>query len=177
MISGFIAEPNCGREIVGDKNPSVISSQKLTCLLLAGLNNLQNLKFVVLPLPMLSDSFTNCKLRNGKFLVSTSCWLPKSAYKCLFYLTECWQEPATGSMSILPPFPEIQCKTGMWNHNLAKHLVEGLIVVKKLKCSTAQSLHIKGVLQEEHITILCHGNKLHELTPATPNNELLCLCL
>jgi hypothetical protein len=74
MISGFIAELNCGQGIIGDKNPSVISSQKLTCLTrVTGLNNLQNLKSVVLPLPMLSDSFTNCKLRNGKFPVSTSC--------------------------------------------------------------------------------------------------------
>jgi len=74
MISGFTDEPNCRQEIVGDKNPSIISSQKLPCLtLVTGLNNLQNLKFVVLPLPMLSDSFTNCKLRNGKFPVSTSC--------------------------------------------------------------------------------------------------------
>ena len=73
MISGFIAEPNCGQDIVGDKDPSVISSQKLTCLLVAGLNNLQNLTFVVLPLPMLSDSFTYCKLRNDKFPVSMSC--------------------------------------------------------------------------------------------------------
>lgn len=58
-----------------------------------------------------------------------------------------------------------------------KHLAEGLNVVTKLKCSTAQSLYIKGVPHEESITILGHGNKLNELTPATLNNELLCLRL
>jgi hypothetical protein len=99
-------------------------------------------------------------------------------------------------MSIFPPFPEIQHKIAMWNHNLPtadkscypqtacanrselhKHFAEGLNVVKKLKCSTALSLYIKGVLHDESIIILGHGNKLHELTPATPNNELLCLQL
>jgi hypothetical protein len=59
MICGFIAEHNCAQEIISDKN-SVILSQKLTCLtLLAGLNNLENLKFVALPPQTFSDSFTN----------------------------------------------------------------------------------------------------------------------
>jgi hypothetical protein len=60
---------------------------------------------------------------------------------------------------------------------LHKHLSEGLNVVKKLKCFTAKSLYIKGVLHEESLTILGRGNKLHELTPATPDTEMLCLCL
>lgn len=148
MISGFIAEPNCGREIVGDKNFSVILSQKLTCLtLLASLNNLQNLKFVVLPLPMLSDSFTNCKLKNGKFPVSMSCWLPKTAYKCLFCLTECWLEPATWSTSIFPPFPEIQCKIAMWNHNLP--------TVDKSCCSSNSLCKQKWIAQASCRRVKC----------------------
>jgi len=44
---------------------------------------------------------------------------------------------------------------------LHKHLAEGLNVVTKLKCSTAQSLYMKGVLHEEGITILGQGNKLN----------------
>lgn len=183
MISDFIAEPNCGQEIIGDINPSVISSQKLTCLtLLTGLHNLQSLKFVVLPLLILSDSFTHCKLRNGKFSVSMSCWLPQTAHKCLFYLTQCWQEPATGFMPIFPPSPRsnvrLACGTIIFLEHIStavpqrvcanrselhKHLSEWLIGVKKLKCSTAQSSHIKGVLHKESLTILCHENKLHEL--------------